>query len=46
VTDCFLEKEVSDFYIKLHEDGVNDAETCRSHIRLHFCVLNVHLLVL
>jgi len=34
------------FWNKLPKDGVNDNETCSCNTRLHFCLSNVHLLVL
>jgi hypothetical protein len=33
------------FGVKLSEDGVNGAETCRSNIRIYFYVSNVHFVV-
>jgi len=34
------------FGVKLPEDGVHDAETCRGDIRLYFTVTKVHLLLI
>lgn len=32
--------------VKLHEDGINDTETCRTNIWLYFYLSNVHSLLL
>ena len=41
---CF--NKFLNFGVKLPEDGVNDAQTCTSKIKLYFYVSDVHSLVL
>jgi len=42
----FRRRFVLNFGVKLPEDGIYDAETCRSDIRLYLTVTNVRLLLL